>query len=91
MTTLKLTIEDAQQDPFWRSTFSTALAHLAATGQPFQVDDLRDVGVAEPATSAQWGAAFRCAAQADLIECVGFATARHPEARGRIVRRWRGR
>lgn len=74
----------------WRIACDGAIADLAATGEPFTAEDVRErVGVMTGRESAM-GGAFRAAAREGLILAAGWRTASRPEAHQRALRVWRG-
>jgi hypothetical protein len=75
-------------DP-WPSMADRAIDELAARGQSFDADTVRE-WVGDPSRPAQMGAAFLRAARRDLIERVGFRPADRSERRGAYVAVWRG-
>lgn len=77
-------------DPWWSDVALRNVYALAATGLPFTNDDVRDRGVPDPHHHNQWGGVYATAAQAGVIECVGFRVARRRERAGGVLRVWRG-
>jgi ribosomal protein L37E len=78
--------------PAWRVAAEHAIDTLAATGQPFSADDVRDrVGHAmgRPADNS-FGGLFAKACRAGRIEPAGYTQSRRVEGRGRVLRLWRG-
>jgi len=75
---------------WWRIAAEATIADLAASGEEFTAEDVRDrVGTMVGRESAL-AAAFRVASRAGLITAVGWRTARRPEAHQRALRIWRG-
>lgn len=60
-------------DDAWRSDALDAIIQLSLTRDSFSSDDLR-AALRTPPRSSQYGAAFRNAQAAGLIESVGYAT-----------------
>lgn len=78
-------------DPWWHDGVMRALRIEAASGREFEPHDLRcRYGLAEPDSSASWGAAFREAHRAGLIEPAGAKVSSRPERAGSLTRTWRG-
>lgn len=75
----------------WKALAERAIAELAATGQPFTAEDLRE-RVGRPLGSSDncMGAVFGTAARAGIIEPIAYTQAKRPEAAGRVLRVWRG-
>jgi hypothetical protein len=78
-------------DPWWRSTAETAIAALAETGRPFDVGDVRDMGVTEPDHPNRWGAVFMAASRSEMIRPLGALPSQRPSRHRGLVRRWIGR
>lgn len=83
-------IEVAQSDEWWWSTVFTAITHLADGGQPFSVEDVRQLGVTEPDHANRWGAAFITAARAGIIAPVAYEQSTRRSRHGAPVRIWIG-
>lgn len=77
-------------DDWWLSTARRALRTLAETGRTFEAYDLTELGVEDPDHPNRWGALFRAAYTAGLIEPVGYAQSRRPGRAGGLTRLWRG-
>lgn len=78
-------------DDQWRSMSMQALRHMAATGRTFSAFELSDeLGLVDPDHPNRWGALFRRAHTAGLIEPVGYAQSRRPGRAGGSCRLWRG-
>jgi hypothetical protein len=75
----------------WRSTADTAVAYLARSGRDFDVEDVRDLGVTEPASPKAWGSVFLAAARRGEIRKVGYRATTRWKAHARPVALWRGR
>jgi hypothetical protein len=76
-------------DRDWSDAALDAITRLAASGRQFDADDVRDL-VGEPPSPAAMGAAFRAAARARLIRCVGFETSSRITRHGGLQRVWEG-
>ncbi len=79
-----------QADDWWLSVAMRGLRWLADTGQPFETFDLTELGVPDPDHPNRWGALFRAAHTAGLIEHHGYAIARRPGRAGGLTRTWTG-
>lgn len=79
-------------DPWWRDSAERALAVLAASGEPFTLDALRQdpFTLPEPHHPNQYGALAAAARRAGLIEPIGYQSSILPSRRGSVVRVWRG-
>ncbi|WP_102160084.1 hypothetical protein [Zhihengliuella halotolerans] len=80
----------AHADEDWRTQADRAVKHLAATGDAFNVDHLRQLGLPEPETSQQWGSVFAAARTRGIIYLAGFTLHRDRSGEMRPVRVWRG-
>lgn len=78
-------------DQWWWSPAWRAVTWLAATRTDFTAWDVTLLGVPDPDNPARWGALFRAAATAGLIEPIGYAPSARPARSGGICRVWRGR
>lgn len=87
-----MTLHDAldNADNWWRDPAERALAWWAETGQPFTVDDLRDLGVPEPDHPARWGALFAGGRKQGLVHPIGYSQSRRPARHGSVIRIWKG-
>jgi hypothetical protein len=74
---------------FWPSNADRAIRVLAQYGQPFSVEDVREM-VGEPSRPNQWGARFMSAARNGVIERCGFTQASHAAGHARVLAMWRG-
>jgi hypothetical protein len=81
---------NGSMDRWWRSCATAGLLHLAALGQPFTADRLRDLGVPEPTHPNYVGALFIGASKAGVIRPVGFTTSRRPSRHAGVQRVWVG-
>lgn len=79
-------------DPWWRDGAERAVRALAATGQPFQLSQIRDepYSVPEPHHPNAYGALARAMSTLGVITCVGYAPSDVPSRRGSVVRVWQG-
>ncbi len=75
-------------DNGWRGCVERAVAELVRRGEPFTVEDVRELGVPEPAQPAAWGAAFRSACLAHGATVVGYEPSSHRAAHARVTARW---
>lgn len=75
----------------WRLVAERWLRHLAATGDPFTAEDLRELA-GDPLGSSDnsMGALIAAAARRGEIVPVGFVQATRPEAHARVIRQWKG-
>ncbi len=89
----KPTLRDAydNSDDWWRSTAEAGIAYLASTGEPFDAFDVTELGVPDPDHPNRWGAVFRAASTAGLIESVGYHESRRPSRSGGVCRVWKGK
>ncbi|MCF8786877.1 hypothetical protein [Rhodococcus ruber] len=77
-------------DPWDNSRIRAAIVVLAAERTAFECFDLEDrfgITVDHP---NRWGALLNAAAQAGLIECVGYVRSRRPSRACGLTRLWRG-
>lgn len=86
---VQLALDNA--DDWWQSVAMRALRWLAATGQPFEAYDVTELGVPDPDHPNRWGALFRAAHTAGLIEHHGYTASRRPGRSGGLTRTWVGR
>lgn len=78
-------------DDWWWSAAWRAIGWLADTRTDFTAWDVSELGVPEPDHGNRWGALFRAAATAGVIEPVGYGPSRRPTRAGGVCRVWRGR
>lgn len=71
-----------------RAALETVIRDLAATGQEFTADQVRQQ--VDPASPQLLGAAFSRAARDGIIVCVGATTSASPSRHGGLLRVWRG-
>lgn len=81
---------DASADAWWKATADQAIDHLAATGQPFTADDVRDLGVPDPSSPKAWGARFLSASRQGRIVRVGYQPSRRLSVHAHPVAVWQG-
>lgn len=80
-----------RSDPWWRTSADRAVEALAASGVPFSIDDVRDLGVTEPDHPNRWGGLFGAHSKRGRIERTGRTVrSRHPERNGSRVPEWHG-
>ncbi len=86
-----LTVASASTHTGWRLVAERSIAELAATGEPWTADDLRE-RTGDPVGSHPnaMGGAINAAVRRGIIEPVGYDQARRPEAHARVLRVWRG-
>jgi hypothetical protein len=71
----------------WREELDAALAILAELGDPFGIDDVRELGVPEPRHPQRWGMVISAAARSGVIKLAGLSI----NSTGRPCRLWVGR
>lgn len=81
----------AAADDWWMSSAMRALRWWADSGQPFEAFSLTELGVPDPDHPNRWGALFRAASTAGLIEHHGYTQSRRPGRSGGLTRTWVGR
>ncbi len=69
--------------------FEAAVREIRAVASFGWTFDCGDVRTRLVSPGSELGSAFSYLAKAGEIECVGYATAKHPAAHGHLVRRWR--
>ncbi len=76
----------------WRLWAEDELDRLIASGRAFTADDLRAVCGDPPdgQHTSGIGGLFLRASKADRVELAGYRPSTRPEARGRVLRVWRG-
>lgn len=79
------------RDDVWWGQAMTGISLLALAGDPFDAYDLQSVGVGEPDHPNRYGALFRSAATAGVIEKVGFHQSKRPGRSGGVCAVWRGK
>lgn len=67
-----------------------AIDYLADKGEPFTVNDVRDLVVLEPHHVNAWGGQINAAVKAGRIRRVGFTESDRPEAHARVIRVYEG-
>lgn len=78
-------------DPEWVREAWAVLLELVVSGVEFSADDVREAVTRRPHHPGAWGALFRRAAGAGLIERAGTTTSRTAGRNGSLTRTWRGR
>lgn len=81
---------DLHADRVWKQLADAAIDRLAATGQPFTADDVRDLGIPDPTSPKAWGARFLFAAKAGRITRVGYVPSRRPSVHAHPIAQWIG-
>ncbi|SCX37990.1 hypothetical protein SAMN03159343_0260 [Klenkia marina] len=81
---------DESLDGWTRSCWQTGIAYWASTGWEFTADEVRALGVPDPANPNAVGAQFMAAARAGLIRPMGFVQSRRPSRHGAWLRQWVG-
>ena len=81
---------DLNADDLWKEQADAAIDQLAATGEPFTADDVRDLGVPDPASPKAWGARFLAASRQGRITRVGYVPSRRPSVHAHPIAQWRG-
>ena len=79
------------RDDKWWGQAMGGISLLASTGESFDAFDLQSVGVGEPDHPNRYGALFRSAATAGVIEKVGFHQSKRPGRSGGVCAVWRGK
>lgn len=79
----------AWKDPKWMDLASAAIRRLAATGNTFTIDDLREVLQTKPKSANAYGTAFSHAERRGEIVVVSMTHSKRPEAKGRRIMVWR--
>lgn len=83
-------IADENAGDWWRSCADQAIDTLAATGRPFTADDVRDLGVPDPASPKAWGARFLAAAKSGRITRIGYTPSRRASVHAHPIAVWQG-
>lgn len=81
---------DLAADKVWKQLADAAIDRLAATGQPFTADDVREMGVPDPSSPKAWGSRFLSAAKGGRIRRVGYQPSRRTSVRAHPVAVWVG-
>lgn len=81
---------DLAADKVWKQLADAAIDRLAATGQPFTADDVRDLGVPDPTSPKAWGSRFLSAARSGRIRRVGYVPSRRPSVHAHPIAQWVG-
>jgi len=77
-------------DDWWWKVAMRALTWLAETHTTFDAYDLSILGCPDPDHPSRWGALFRSASAAGVIEHAGYTQSRRPTCAGGLCRVWRG-
>ena len=80
----------ANTDEWWHSVAMRAMRWLAEAPGEFDAYDLTLLGVPAPDHPNRWGALFRAAHTAGVIEPAGYTQSRRPGRAGGCCRVWRG-
>lgn len=83
-------LADEAATDWWRSCADRAINTLAATGRPFTADDVRELGVPDPASPKAWGARFLMASRQGRIVRVGYQPSRRASVHAHPVAVWQG-
>ena len=86
-----MALVDSHQDQRWRAEVDAAIASLARRGEPFTSEDVRALVATEPTHPNAWGPRFVAAANAGVIEFLGYVKSSRPSLRRARVAQWRGR
>lgn len=81
---------DLAADKVWKHLVDAGIDRLAATGQPFTADDVRDLGIPDPSSPKAWGARFLSAARAGRIRRVGYVPSRRASVHAHPIAQWVG-
>lgn len=81
---------DNNTDPGWKAQVDQAITMLAASGQPFTADTVRELGMPEPASPQAWGARFMSAARAGHIRRIGYQPSKRASVHAHPVAVWEG-
>jgi hypothetical protein len=82
-------IDSAPDVDAWRFFADRAIEKLAAAGEPFDAEDVRELAGDPPHGNAM-GARFLRAAKRGLITRAGFRQARRPSSHAHVNPTWRG-
>jgi hypothetical protein len=82
---------DNSADEKWRADVDGAIRRLAARGEPFTADDVRALGVPDPASPKAWGGRFLAAAGAGVIERIGDRKSARPSVRAHRISVWQAK
>jgi hypothetical protein len=74
----------------WRQQVDLAIVQLAASGRRFTADDVRALGIDDPASPRAWGARFLGAARAGLIVRVGYRPSTRASVHAHPIAEWQG-
>lgn len=79
------------RDEMWWGQAMRGIQLLADRNEPFDAFDLREVGVPEPDSPNRYGALFRTASRAGVIEYVKHHKSKRPGRSGGSCALWRGK
>lgn len=82
--------DDTFDKAAWRAAVEHAILQLAATGQVFDSEDVRALGVPDAAHPHHWGQVYARMHAEGLIEPDGWRSSPRRSMRGSGVRTWRG-
>lgn len=77
-------------DQWWRDCATRAARELAQRGTDFTADDLYELGVPEPDSSARTGSLLSLIKRRGYITLVGLRASTRKSRNGGAVRVWRG-
>jgi hypothetical protein len=75
----------------WATAGRSAVEVLVRFGYTFTAEDVRTIAGDPPAHGDAMGALLRSLSGEGLIEACGYDKAKRPDAKGRVLRVWRGR
>lgn len=81
---------DMHADAIWKQLVDAGIDRLAATGQPFTADDVRDLGIPDPTSPKAWGARFLAAAKQGRIRRIGYVPSRRASVHAHPIAQWTG-
>lgn len=81
---------DNAADPTWKQQVDAAIAQLAASGRLFTADDVRALGVPEPASPQAWGARMLATSRSRRIVRVGYRPSMRPSVHAHPIAVWQG-
>ena len=85
-----IAVANENADDWWKSTADQAIDHLASLGRPFSADDVRALGVPDPASPRAWGGRFAAAAKQGRIQRIGYVQSQRPSVHAHPIALWRG-
>lgn len=81
---------DLAADSGWKQLADAAIDRLAAAGQPFTTDDVRELGIPDPVSPKAWGARMLSAAKGGRIRRIGYTPSRRPSVHAHPIAVWVG-